>query len=162
MEPTNQHWFVTSWFPLTWDTVEFLRDSVFWASLRNTERSVLKGRIESTSLAMIFKRDPRDQITFWEWQRGLNTMRFGGDWTSQSSSENMTGFLGKHKKTATEMHRIRVWWFDGCKPLMVLSLLSILWSVVSWKLWLAFRFFVELMERIFTWEKTLSSSEHSP
>ena len=33
-------------------------------------------------------------ISFWEWK--LNTMRFGGDWTSQSSSENMTGCLGTY------------------------------------------------------------------
>ena len=40
-----------------------------------------------------YPRDPGSpKLRMVSWN--LNTMRFGGDWTPQSSSENMTGCLG--------------------------------------------------------------------
>ena len=37
---------------------------------------------------------PRDPITFWEWVMEAKKLCWGGDWTPQSPSENMTGCLG--------------------------------------------------------------------
>ena len=43
----------------------------------------------------VFFQSLRDPITFWEWSWNLNTLRFGCDWTPQSSSDKVIGSLGR-------------------------------------------------------------------